>query len=134
MSVEEGLKSTDVEVVKQARGVAKSKVTKSIKTLKLLLICDPSGIFPIDEIDAEKVEENYSKLEKNFDDFLELHERYLVFKSGAIDIDPKYADEVSDLFSNITRLHNKYKKVLNNRSKEINVSGLRDQVNALKST
>ena len=134
MSVEEGLKSTDVEVVKQARGVAKSKVAKSIKTLKLLLICDPSGTFPIDEIDAEKVEENYSKLEKNFDDFLELHERYLVFKSGAIDIDPKYADEVSDLFSNITRLHNKYKKVLNNRSKEINVSGLRDQVYALKST
>ena len=53
MSVEEGLKSTDVEVVKQARGVAKSKVTKSIKTLKLLLVCDPSGTFPIDEIDAE---------------------------------------------------------------------------------
>ena len=59
MSVEEGLKSTNVEVVKQARGVGKSKVTKSIKTLKLLLICDPFGRFLIDEINAEKVEENY---------------------------------------------------------------------------
>ena len=64
MSVEEGLKSTDVEVAKQARGVAKSKVTKLIKTLKLLLICDPTGTFPIDEIDAEKVEENYEDSRK----------------------------------------------------------------------
>ena len=134
MSVEEGLKSTDVEVVKQARGVAKSRVTKFIKTLKLLLICNSTGIFLIDEIDAEKVEENYSKLEKNFDDFLELHERCLVFQSGAINIDPNYADEVSNLFSKITRDYNKYKKVLKNRSKEEYISGLRDQVNALKST
>jgi len=134
MSVEEGLKYIDVEVVKQAIGVSKSKVTKSIKTLKLLLICDPTGTFPINEIDAEKVEENYSKLEKNFDDFLELHGRYLVFQSGGTDIDLNYADEVSDLFSKITGDYNKYRKVLTNRSKEKNISGLRDQVNALKST
>ena len=81
MSVEEGLNSTDVDVLAQARGIAKGKVTKTIKTLKLLLIQDDNKAFLIDEINEAEVDESHSKLKKNFDDFLEIHERYCVYRT-----------------------------------------------------
>ena len=53
MSVEEGLKSTDVEIIKSARGSAKGKVSKNVKALGNVLIRD-GGTFLLDEIDHDR--------------------------------------------------------------------------------
>ena len=46
MSVEKGLNSTEVEVIKDARATAKGKVTKNIKSLKKALVRADMRIVP----------------------------------------------------------------------------------------
>ena len=61
MSVEEGLKSTDVEIIKAARGAAKGKVSKYVKALDQALFRDEE-VFRLDEIVESRVETVYDNL------------------------------------------------------------------------
>ena len=116
MSVQEGLSSTDAAVIKLARGVARGKVTKSIKALKNALVCE-NGCFVHDEIDADRVKEHYEKLNSNHEEFQELHERYLQFavmiestEALVMEFENNYSTEVSTEVSVIARLYLKYVK------------------------
>ena len=75
MSVEEGLKSTDVEIIKSARGSAKGKVSKNVKALENVLLRD-GETFLLEEIDHERAEKVYDSLNTSSEEFQELHERY----------------------------------------------------------
>ena len=50
MAMEEGLVSTDVAVIKQARQVAKGKVTRNINSLDFALVQDEEGKFIFNKI------------------------------------------------------------------------------------
>ena len=75
MSIEEGLKSTDVAKIKAARGIAKGQVTKNVNYLRDQLVIE-EGKFVFEEIDDNKIQEYYLKLEKAVVTFEDLHERY----------------------------------------------------------
>ena len=77
MSVERGLNSTDVEVIKGARATAKGKVTTNIKFLKNALA---NGKFLLEEIE-HFVQRANEKLAACHDTFQELHERYCYFRA-----------------------------------------------------
>ena len=81
MSVEEGLESADAGVIKEARGVAKGKVTKNIKSLKIALISDKDGKFLLDQMDMSIVQGVYDKLDSCHDTFQDLHERYCIYRA-----------------------------------------------------
>ena len=67
MSVEEGLVSTDISVIKQARGVAKGMVTKCINSLDIALVQDADGGFIFDEIDQTNLGEIHMNLLSNYE-------------------------------------------------------------------
>ena len=79
MSVEEGLLSVDAEVIKNARGAAKGKVTKYARALTDALILEDEK-FVFQDIDDERVELAHKGLETSYDQFQDLHERYKQFK------------------------------------------------------
>ena len=68
MSVQEGLQSTDVSVIKMARSVAKGKVTKNLKELKSALVFE-GGTFVHDDIDEEDVKKYHNSLRIAHDEF-----------------------------------------------------------------
>ena len=145
MSIEEGLISTDVEVLKLSRGIAKGKVTKAVKALRLSLASNAEGVFLFDEINAAKVEENFSKLEKSYDDFSEIHERLSACRASGgddeqdkstKDEDDAYSNEISKEYSSTVRRYNKFKKIIDDRlsstSKAREIAELADDVASLK--
>ena len=75
MSVEEGLKSTDVEIIKSARGSAKGKVSKYVKALENVLLRD-GGTFLLEEIDHDRAKKVYNSLNTSNEEFLELYNKY----------------------------------------------------------
>ena len=100
MSVEEGLKSTEVEVIKEARGVAKGKVTKNIKSLKNSLVSDINGKFLFEEINEKIVKDIYENLDTCHDIFTVLHEKFCFHRVA--DKDPSEegkSKEKEDLYS-----------------------------------
>ena len=62
MSMEDGLQSTEVSVIKNARAVAKGKVTKCVNSLGISLVQNGDESFKFDEIDNEEVGGAYAKL------------------------------------------------------------------------
>ena len=120
MSVEEGLKSTNVAVIKEARGVAKGKVTKTINSLKSALPSD-NGKFLFELIDEKIVKEIYEKLDSCHDTFTELHERYCYNRVAEKDLaeelkteerEAQYSEKVATDVSSICREYVKYRKAL----------------------
>ena len=75
MSVEEGLKSTDVEVIKSARGTAKGKVSRYVKALDNLFLCDEET-FLLEDIDYNRAEIVYDNLNNSSEEFQELYNIY----------------------------------------------------------
>ena len=113
MSIEEGLKSTDVVKIKEARGRAKGLVTKYLKKLQADLLIEDNE-FLLDEIKSDEVQELFQKLDKSQNDFEDLHERYLEHlqdKSG-LESEENYAAEVERNYSATKRSYMKYKKAL----------------------
>ena len=107
MSMEEGLQSSEVSVIKNARAVAKGKVTKSVNSL----VQNSDESFKFDEIDNEEVGEAYANLLSSYDTFQELHERYLDRASLESDgNEENYAKIVADAFSATKRKYIKFKK------------------------
>ena len=75
MSIEEGLKSTDVAKIKAARGTAKGQVTTNTTELRNALVVK-DGKFLVNEIDENLVQELLQKLNKSYRIFQKLHYRY----------------------------------------------------------
>ena len=97
MLVEKGLKSTDVEVIQEARAKAKGKVITTIKYLKNALA---NGNFLLDEIE-KFVQAAYEKLDSRHNTFQELHERDCYFRAKEKDPTAEAeAKEKEDSFSN----------------------------------
>ena len=85
MSIEEGLVSTDVAVIKQARQVAKGKVTRNINSLEFALVQDTEENFIFNKINEKRVEEIYATLLSSYETFQELHDRHVEYASPGTD-------------------------------------------------
>ena len=77
--------------------------------------------FLFDEIESDEVQELYQKLGKSYSDFEDLHARYLDYRKvetdatvekAALEIEEKYAAEVSDNYSAVKRSYVKYRKAV----------------------
>ena len=121
MSVEEGLKSADAGVIKEARGVAKGKVTKNIKSLKSSLISDKDGKFLFDQMDMSIVQVFYDKLETSQDTFQDLHERFCIYRAEETETEEErratvagetYSQQVLAQICEIRKEFVRYKKAL----------------------
>ena len=115
MLVEKGLKSTDVEVIQEARAKAKGKVITTIKYLKNALA---NGNFLLDEIE-KFVQAAYEKLDSRHNTFQELHERFCLFRTKekdpiaeaeAKEREDSYSKQVSTEFFAMKRELMKFKK------------------------
>ena len=85
MAMEEGLVSTDVAVIKQARQVANGKVTRNINSLDFALVQDEEGKFIFNEINDKRLEEIYTTLLSSYEAFQELHDRHIEYASPGTD-------------------------------------------------
>ena len=138
MSVEEGLKSADAGVIKSARGVAKGKVTKYITALKNCLVVGADGKYLLDEIDVERVDNVYTCLNNSYDEFQELHERYLQYGACddsiqyVVDVETKYADDVGSKVSEICRSYLRFKKAIKETNSKAKVKALEIKIQSLK--
>ena len=111
MSMDEGLQSTDVSVIKNARKVAKGKVTKGVNSLDMSLVQNTDESFIFNDIDDATVGEAHAHLLSNYDLFQELHERYVDYASLEGDKNEKqYAKNVADAFSAANRQYVRFKK------------------------
>ena len=84
MSIEEGLASTNVATIRAARGAAKGQVTKNVRSLQDKLVVEGSK-FLFDEIDDDKVQEVYQKLDIAYNQLQDLHERLLDYRAKKAD-------------------------------------------------
>ena len=126
--MEEGLQSSEVSVIKNARAVAKGKVTKYSNSLDITLV-QHGDDFIFDEIDADKVGEAHANLLSSYDKFQELHERYVDHASLESDEDEKkYAKNIAEAFSAINRRYIKFKKSADKLENEIKLNTLRKEV------
>ena len=75
MSIEEGLKSTAVEVIKATRGTAKGKVSQYVKALDSVLFRDLEA-FLLEDIDHDRAEMVYDQLNVAIEEFQELYNQY----------------------------------------------------------
>ena len=120
MSIEEGLASTDVAKVRAARGAAKGQVTKNIRNLRDELVVEDSK-FLFDEIDEKMVQEVYQKLDTAYNQFQDLHEKFLELRvkeaeanaeKEALLKEDSYLENIAKDFAPIERSYVKYKKAL----------------------
>ena len=77
--------STDVAVIKQARQVAKGKVTRNINSLDFALVQDGEGKFVYNEINEKRLEEIYATPLSSYEVFQELHDRHIEYASPGND-------------------------------------------------
>ena len=111
MSMDEGLQSTEVSVIKNARAVAKGQVTKVVNLLDNLLLQNTDGSFIFDEIDNATVGEAHANLLTSYDKFQDLHERYIYYARLEEDENEKrYTKNVAEAFSAANRKYVRYKK------------------------
>ena len=119
MSVNEGKESKDPVQIRKARGAAKSRVTTYSTRYQTLLVKDIDGKFNHDDIDASKVSEIYIKVKESFQDFQEIHERYMFYRPEEADsakekdmltTEADYFTEVLDEFNKLDDEHIKYGK------------------------
>ena len=107
-TIEEGLKSNDVVKIKAARGTAKLLVTSMASWLRQRVLYD---LF-VDE-------EAYRKLGVEYNQFQDLHERYLKYREKesdpeeeklALENEESFAQDVKNEFSKSMRSYIKYSK------------------------
>ena len=141
MSVEKGLNSTVLEVIKDARATAKGKVTKNIKSLKKALVRDATGKFLLDKIDEQLVQGTYEKLDACHDTFHELHERFSNFRveekeptaeAAALLREASYSEQVSTDYSDVIEELVEFKRTKEKFAQDLNVMLLADATDAVK--
>ena len=133
MSVEEGLKSTDVEIVKSARGSAKGKVSKYVKALGNVLLRD-GKTFLLEEIDQDRAEKVYDSLNTSYEEFQELHDRYHRYAEESLDeeVETKYLSEVDKAYSGAVKLYAGYKKSQKLSLRKTKMKLLESKISSLK--
>ena len=120
MSIEAGLSSTEVAVIKEARKQAKTKVTKISKSLNFALVQETDGSFIYSDIDKNEVANEYAALVSSYDTFQVLHERFVQYCSPEDDArmlaftteQETYETEVATSLLTIKRKYNRYKQSL----------------------
>ena len=129
MSMDEGLQSSEVSVIKNARAVAKGKVTKYVNSLDITLVQNDDESFIYDEIDSDKVGDAHANLLSSYDKFQELHERYIDHASLESDEnEKKYAKNVAEAFSAINRRYIKFNKSADKLKNEMKLTTLQKEV------
>ena len=118
MSIAEGLASTDVAKIRAARGAAKGQVTKNVNILQDNLVVEDDK-FLYDEIDDIKVQEVVQKLDTAYEQFVDLHERFLRFRTREADQNTEkenlkqeedYSLKVRNDYKTVKRSYMKYKR------------------------
>ena len=136
MSVEEGLRSEDVDVIKKARGLARGTLTNFINRLPKLLIKNSAGNLQCERISNTEVIALSVKLDKSHDTFQELHERFSQFRERGKEsteeedlqkADDVYGQEVVEKYYSAIADIEKYKKefiVLEKEETEVDLKKL----------
>ena len=126
MSIAEGLASTDAAKIKAARGAAKGQVTKNINILQDSLVIEDDK-FLHDEIDDDMVQAVAQKLDVAFEQFVDLHERFLGFRTKEADAnvekenlkqEENYSVKIRKYYKAIKRSYVKCKKANDNKAIE----------------
>ena len=138
MSVEEGLKSTDVEIIKSARGSAKGKVSKNVKALGNVLIRD-GETYLLDDIDHDRAEKIYDSLNASNEEFQELYDKYHCFAdqntlSSTLvqEFETKYLSDVDDAYTGAVKLYAGYKKAHKLSIRKTKIKLLESKISSLK--
>ena len=117
MSIEEGMVSEDIEVIKSARSAAKGRVTRQINILKKILCCDNEGKFVTADISGDVVRGIMTDLKTKHDCFQDLHDRYMAFRvklgdavaeAADLSLEAVFENGVSDDFAATITLYSKY--------------------------
>ena len=77
-TVQEALKSNDIDLIKRTRSTYKSKLTRASNLLVEELVKDESGKFKFNEINPDDVSSLFSNLQKVKELVDELHTSYAV--------------------------------------------------------
>ena len=130
--MEEGLSSTDVDVIKAARGTAKGKVTRNANTLESILTRDGDQ-FLLEDIDEERAEKVYENLNASHEEFQELHERYnqhVVIPASTealvTEVDKNYFNEENTKFMAAYRLFTQFKRAKKLSDSTLDVRALKE--------
>ena len=137
MSVEEGLKSTDVEIIKSARGSAKGKVSKNVKALGNVLIRD-GETYLLDDIDHDRAEKIYDSLNTSNEEFQELYDRYHRYAEKTLtgtlvqEFETKYLSDVDNAYTGAVKLYAGYKKAQKLSLRKTKMKLLESKISSLK--
>ena len=137
MAMEEGLVSTDVAVIKQARQVAKGKVTRNINSLDFALVQDTEENFIFNEINEKRVEDIYATLLSSYETFQELHDRHVEYASPGTDEQMlKFIEDESVYARNVavsvSTVDQKYAEFLTASEAAKSRAGLENKLSSLK--
>ena len=145
MSIEEGLKSSDLSTIKSARGTAKGQVTRYINDLKNYLKRDQDGNLVTAKVSKDMVLGFMTKIETNYDSCLNLHQKFRDLRpkkpDEAAEADAKaeddmYENTVRANFTSITEVYDEYLRKLESDGRLIELkeklTELSDEMEVLK--
>ena len=84
MSIKEALGSTEPAKIRAGCGAAKGQVTKNLNKLREGLLVE-NDKFLHNKINEKVVLKSAQKLDTAYDQFIDLHERFLVFRTAEAD-------------------------------------------------
>ena len=145
MSIEEGLKSSDLSTIKSARGTVKGQVTRYTNDLKNYLKRDQDGNLVTAKVSKDMVLGFMTKIETNYDSCLILHQKFRDLRPKKPDQtaeadakaeDDLYENTVRADFTSITELYNEYLRKLESDDRLIELKAklteLSDEMDVLK--
>jgi len=145
MSIEEGLKSSDLSTIKSARGTAKGQVTRYINDLENDLNRDQDGNLVTAKVSKDMVLGFMTKIETNYDSCLNLHQKFRDLRpkkpDEAAEADAKaeddmYENTVRANFTSITEVYDEYLRKLESDGRLIELkeklTELSDEMEVLK--
>ena len=145
MSIEEGLKSSDLSTIKSARGTAKGQVTRYTNDLKNYLKRDQDGNLVTAKVSKDMVLGFMTKIETNYDSCLILHQKFRDLRPKKPDQtaeadakaeDDMYENTVRADFTSITELYYEYIRKLESDDRLIGLkeklTELSDEMDVLK--
>ena len=126
-TLQEVLKSKDVELIRRARSTYKGKLARATRSLEDELRKDNNGVFVIDEIDQSEIDSIMSAVQKAKDIVEELHVRYTLLRSpmdGSEEeklqkVDEDYSDSLEKSHRNAVKVFNAFKAQLKAKEKLI---------------
>ena len=108
------LKLEDLNDLKKARGVSKSKLTVTCKILKPVISVKKDGKLKLEKLDDDFVQENFTKLDTTWKELNAVNDRILELADGEekeTDAAVEYISAVSVQMSEIRSAQSKYNKL-----------------------